>query len=85
MSGFDTSQRARPSVYVQWQGTNACFDFDCDCGRSSHFDGYNASLVKCVGCGAVWEMPFVLFPRKADPASYADCPDAVQLMDEKSL
>lgn len=51
----------RPAAFLQWKGTDACFDFHCPCGESSHF-------VRCP-CGRVFEMPFMLYPREVTPAS----------------
>jgi hypothetical protein len=67
MSGFiDDQDDKRPHVFLQWKGTDACFDFHCECGASCHFDGDFAYAVKCPHCGTVWEMPCILYPRKAD-------------------
>lgn len=57
----------KPEVFIQWKGTDACFDFNCDCGAHHHFDGYFAYYVKCGSCGTVWQMPIHLYPIKADP------------------
>lgn len=43
-------------IYIQWKGTDACFDFYCDCGLQSHLDDYGAYAVKCPGCGSVYEL-----------------------------
>lgn len=56
----------KPSVFIQWKGTDACFDFHCECGEHLHFDGYFAYFPRCSFCGTVWEMPCYLYPRKAD-------------------
>ena len=55
-----------PSAFVQWKGTSVCMDFHCECGAFCHFDGDFAYAVKCPHCGAVWEMPSIMYPRKAD-------------------
>lgn len=52
----------KPSVFLQWKNTDACFDFYCTCGEDSHFDGYFAYRVKCCFCGQVYEMPSTLVP-----------------------
>ncbi len=54
------------SVFIQWKGTDACFDFYCTCGANCHFDGYFAYTVKCPHCNTVWEMPTNLTPKVAD-------------------
>ncbi len=58
------------NVFLQWKGTDACFDFWCECGWNGHFDGYFASQVACGGCGAKWEMPAVIYPRRCDGTEY---------------
>lgn len=68
MSGFLTpsdEREVRPEVFLQWKGTDACMDFHCECGAHCHFDGDFAYCVKCPHCGTVWEMPCLLYPRKA--------------------
>lgn len=57
---------AETKVFLQWKGTDACFDFTCECGYSAHFDGEFAYILHCNGCGAYWEMPYDLFPKKID-------------------
>ena len=58
----------RPEVFLQWKGTDACFDFHCECGAFCHFDGMFAYNVRCPKCKSVYQMPFNLFPRKiAEP------------------
>lgn len=53
----------RPSVFIQWKGTNACLDLHCLCDapdeRSGvgHFDGYHAYALRCVRCGRIYELP----------------------------
>ena len=62
---FDlTTEPDRPRAFIQWKGTDVCMDFHCECGAYCHFDGYFAYTVKCPHCGAVWEMPHNLFPRR---------------------
>lgn len=68
--GFGYNDTAQPYAFLQWKGTDACFDFHCECGAHCHFDGYFAYTVKCPHCGAAWEMPFNLFPRKVCAATY---------------
>jgi hypothetical protein len=69
--GFSHGETPKPSAFIQWKGTDVCMDFWCDCGAHCHFDGYFAHAVKCPHCDAVWEMPFMLFPRRADERTYA--------------
>lgn len=47
-------------VFIQWKGTDACFDFYCECGTQGHHDGYFAYVVKCSGCGKAWKLPTTL-------------------------
>ena len=61
--GFDGSYDGT-EVFIQWKGTDACFDFVCECGWDGHFDGDFAYVVKCGSCGQLWEMPWHLYPRK---------------------
>lgn len=64
--------RAPARVFIQWKGTNACFDFDCpNCGYNGHFDGFFAYVLACKECGAVYEMPSVLEPRRIEPSANA--------------
>lgn len=53
-------------VFIQWKGTDACLDFHCECGYDAHFDGLFAYKVECGGCGAWWEMPSTVYPRRCD-------------------
>jgi hypothetical protein len=63
--GFDlTKSFDKSHAYIQWKGTDVCMDFHCECKAHCHFDGYFAYAVKCPHCGAVWQMPSNLFPRK---------------------
>lgn len=55
-------------AFLQWKGTDACFDFHCECGESCHFDGYFAYHVKCPYCKTVWKMPNTLQPTKVTKA-----------------
>lgn len=64
--GFSYKDLPRPHVFLQWKGTDACFDFHCKCGAHCHFDGFFAYFVKCPHCSAVYEMPFMLFPREVE-------------------
>ena len=68
---FSFSKVPDPHAFVQWKGTDVCMDFHCDCGAHCHFDGMFAYAVKCQHCGAEWEMPFNLFPRRKPASSQA--------------
>jgi hypothetical protein len=53
-------------VFLQWKGTDACFDFTCACGNSDHIDGDFAYYVQCEACGQVYEMPTQLTATPVD-------------------
>lgn len=53
-----------PNVFIQWKGTDVCFDFWCECGEQGHYDGFFAYSLRCGACGAVWAMPSTVYPRK---------------------
>lgn len=52
-----------PYAYIQWKGTDACFDFHCVCGAHLHHDGYFAYAVQCGRCARSWDMPAYVHPR----------------------
>ena len=63
--GFDLNAEQLPHVFIQWKGTTPCMDFHCECGAFHHVCGdYFCYAVKCHECGAIWEMPQILFPRR---------------------
>ena len=65
MSSFtDEGSPEGTYAFIQWKGTNVCMDFQCDCGHSQHIDAMFCYTVTCPGCGAVWEMPAYVRPRK---------------------
>lgn len=70
--GWGKFGQEQPHAFIQWKNTNVCFDFICDCGEQSHYDGWFAYKVRCVACGTVYEMPDILYPRKStdDPNSH---------------
>jgi hypothetical protein len=53
----------RPSVFVQYKGTDICLDFHCICDTEDepagvgHYDGYDAYALRCGRCGRIYEMP----------------------------
>lgn len=63
MSRFIGDVPEPPLTFIQWKGTDVCLDFTCECGWGGHFDGYFAYVIKCAGCGRLWEMPCYLAPR----------------------
>lgn len=56
-----------PNISIQWKGTNACFDFYCDCGTCMHCDGDFIYFVRCPVCNTVYEMPTELTAVPVDP------------------
>lgn len=66
---FSFDEKESPYVFLQWKGTDACFDFHCKCGAHCHFDGYFAYYVKCPHCARIYQMPCNLFPREVSTAS----------------
>jgi len=82
-AGFQYADDDAPSprAFIQWKGTDVCMDFHCDCGAHCHFDGYFAYAVKCPHCGAVWEMPYMAYPRKMEKENnphWADNPKPLE-------
>lgn len=47
----------KATAFIQYKGTDICFDFTCLCGSQGHFDGFFAHYVKCSACGSVYAMP----------------------------
>lgn len=45
-----------PHAYIQWQGTDACMDFNCICGESGHIDSDFLFHVQCVACKRMYEV-----------------------------
>lgn len=60
-------------VFLQWKGTDACFDFYCPCGTTQHIDAQFAYYVKCPRCDVVYQMPYNLIatPVASDDDVYA--------------
>lgn len=54
------------SVFVQWKGTDACFDYWCECGTAGHFDGYFANTFECAGCHREYTMPATIYPAESN-------------------
>lgn len=70
MTNYNTGEILRSpwaEVFIQWKGTDACFDFRCpDCG-GGHYDGYNAYVIRCK-CGQLWRMPSHIQAERVDDA-----------------
>lgn len=63
----------RTDIFLQWKGTDVCFTLNCECGESSHFDGFFANAVECPGCHAVYLLPSTVYPlnrAKASPGTF---------------
>lgn len=58
----------RADVFIQWKGTDVCFDLNCPCGNGGHYDGYFAYRIRCASCGAEYVMPTTIIPLPADQA-----------------
>jgi hypothetical protein len=69
---------AAPEVFLQFKGTDICFDFYCDCGASCHFDGYFGSNVICPHCDQHWVLPHMLTPHKFGPGDYPHDPKMLE-------
>lgn len=65
----DAHPEGKPNVFIQWKGTDVCFDFWCDCGEQSHYDGYFAYSFKCK-CGAIYEMPWTVYPIRVEASEH---------------
>lgn len=65
----NSEARNQTEVFIQWKGTDVCFDFWCaECGAEGHFDGYFAYMIRCGSCGALYAMPFTVYPvRISEP------------------
>lgn len=51
-----TQPALEAEVFLQWKGTNACFDLNCPCGTQTHFDGDFLYFVECGGCRQAYRM-----------------------------
>lgn len=51
-----------PRVFIQYKGTDICFDFTCLCGFDAHYDGYFAYNIRCTHCGRFYAMPQTVTP-----------------------
>lgn len=53
-----------PNCFIQYKGTDICMDFHCSCGDYGHIDAEFAYFIKCNSCGAIFEMPWHVYPRQ---------------------
>jgi transposase-like protein len=50
-------------VFLQWKGTDACYDFWCPCDGTGedryhgHRDGEFRQQFTCDNCGRTWQLP----------------------------
>lgn len=55
-----------PTIWVQWKGTEPCFDFWCECsevdGDFGHadFDAPAPYAIQCARCGRKYDLPQTL-------------------------
>lgn len=61
----------RTNFYLQWKGTDACIDFQCECGADGHIDSDFVYYVRCPGCDTLYKMPDTFYPEKATPEEAA--------------
>lgn len=67
----------RPSVFIQYKGTDICLDFHCTCDAEDepagmgHYDGYHAYALQCGRCGRIYEMPTELPLTLVESTEYA--------------
>jgi hypothetical protein len=66
MSKFIEEDPPAPCAFIQWKGTEVCMDFYCECGTQHHIDAMFVYGVKCHECGAIYEMPAFVIPRKVE-------------------
>lgn len=71
----------QPYAFVQWKGTDVCFDFYCPCGVYSHFDGDFAYSVRCGACGRVFETASYIQFREISKDAPNDLYARAQLLD----
>ena len=51
-------------VCIQWNGTEVCGDFHCECGGYAHICGAKGMYqIQCIQCDTIWHVPdrIVLF------------------------
>lgn len=64
---YDDSQpEGKPNVFIQWKGTDVCFDFWCECGEQGHYDGFFAYAFRCSRCETIYEMPSTVYPLRVE-------------------
>lgn len=73
----------KPFAFLQWKNTEACIDFHCDCGAFGHYDGFFAVAVRCPKCGAAWELPHILVPKKMGP-DFVGVPMTLEIEEEET-
>ena len=54
---FSQEEPAMPYAFVQWKNTDACLDIHCECGESTHIDGFFIHSVRCAACGRLYALP----------------------------
>lgn len=79
----------RAEIFLQWKGTEACYDFYCTCNpdEPQHFDGMFGGEFTCgstwskgddvpaeAWCGKRWRLPWTLTAIEIEQGDQA-CPD----------
>ena len=58
-------------AFIQWKNTDICMDFFCECGAQHHYDGFFAYAISCPDCGAIYEMDYLVKPRRVEKTEYS--------------
>lgn len=61
--------RARPTNNLQWKGIDICIDLHCDCGVTSHADGFSFGFIQCPSCLQVYKLDHVVAMDKVSQFS----------------
>ena len=69
-SSTDDVSQKRPRALIMWKNTDADGEFFCTCGAETNWGGCYCNYIKCSKCGAVYEMPRNLFPRRVTTTKY---------------
>lgn len=55
---------SKPLAKIQWQGTDACLDFHCECGSNLHFDEEFLYYILCGDCKNLYALGDVINVHK---------------------
>lgn len=53
-----------PNAFIQWGSTEVCGDLRCDCGYTTHFDGFFQFSVTCENCKETWKLSTIIEVEK---------------------